>query len=50
MSDKGMHIIHKKNFFPYLKKLIWISVSTVFMENIRESDFSKLENKRRVKG
>jgi lipopolysaccharide biosynthesis glycosyltransferase len=32
-----------------LNKMIWISVSIVFMENIRELDFSKLEKKIRVK-
>jgi hypothetical protein len=50
MSEKGMQILHKINLFQILNKLIWISVSTVFMENKRESDFSELEKKRRVKG
>jgi hypothetical protein len=50
MSEKGMQILHKINLFQILNKLIWISVSIVFMENIRESDFSESEKKRRVKG
>jgi hypothetical protein len=50
VSEKGMQILHKRNFLPDLKKMIWTSVSIVFMENRRESYFSELENKRRVKG
>jgi hypothetical protein len=50
MSEKGMHILHKRICFQILKKLIWISVSIVFMENRRESYFSESEKKRRVKG
>jgi hypothetical protein len=50
MSEKGMQILHKRNFFQILNKLIWTSMSIVFMENIRESDFSELKKKRRVKG
>jgi hypothetical protein len=36
MSEKGMKILHKRIYLPDLKKLIWISVSIVFMENKRE--------------
>ena len=43
MSEKGMKILQ------ILNKLIWISLNTVFMENIRESDFLGMERKRRVK-
>jgi hypothetical protein len=41
MSLKGMQILHNFFFCEILNKLIWISVSIVFMENIRESDFSE---------
>jgi hypothetical protein len=50
MSDKGMQILHKINCCQILNKLIWISMSTMFMENKRELDFSESEKKRRVKG
>jgi hypothetical protein len=53
MSEKGMHILHNIYIYIYiyiLNKLICIYVSIVFMENIRESDFSESENKRIVKG
>jgi hypothetical protein len=50
MSEKAMQILHKRNFFQILNKLIWISVNIVFMENRRDSDFSDSEKKRRVKG
>jgi hypothetical protein len=49
MSEKGMQILQKGICCQILNKLIWISVSTVFMENRRESYFSELERKRRVK-
>jgi hypothetical protein len=35
--------------FQILNKLIWISVSTVFMENMIESNLLESEKKRRVK-
>jgi hypothetical protein len=50
MTEKGMHILQKIIFFQILNKLIWIFLSFLFMENIRESYFSELKNKRRVKG
>ena len=50
MSEKGMQILHKRNLLPDIKQLIWTSVIIVFMENRRESDFSELEKKRRLKG
>jgi hypothetical protein len=51
MSEKGMTDTSQKKFvFQILNKLIWISVSIVFMENRRESYFSESEKKRRVKG
>ena len=51
MSEKGMHILHNIYiYFHILNKLICIYVSIMFMENIRESNFSELENKRIVKG
>jgi hypothetical protein len=48
-SKKQMKIHHKRNLFLDLKQIDLIYVSTMFMENIRESYFSKSERKIRVK-
>jgi hypothetical protein len=48
--ENGCRYFTKENCCQILNKLIWISVSIVFMENKRESDFSKSEKKRRLKG
>jgi hypothetical protein len=50
MSEKGMQIFTKEICCQILNKLILTSMSIVFMENKRESDFSELEKKRRMKG
>jgi hypothetical protein len=50
MIEKGIQILHKKKCFQILNKLIWISVSIVFMENKIESSFLESEKKTRVKG
>jgi hypothetical protein len=50
MSEKGIQILQKINLFPNLKQIDLDFCEHLFMENIRESDFSKFEKKRRVKG
>jgi hypothetical protein len=45
MSEKGMKILHKINLFLYLKQIDLDFCEHCVIENTRESDFSKLENK-----
>jgi hypothetical protein len=49
MNEKGMQIFHSRNLLPDLKQVDLDSVSTMFMENKRESNFSELGRKIRVK-
>ena len=49
MSKKGMKILHSKNLFPGLKNIYLEFYETVFIVNRKESDFSELGKKKRLR-
>jgi hypothetical protein len=50
MSEKGMQILHKRNLLPDLKQNDLDFCEHCVYGKKKESDFSELEKKRRMKG